>query len=246
MEIITSGCSFTAGDELVELIPNYLESGPDPKLIAQHQKVLGNLWNKDRDRYREILELQKQKAWPAKLQKLNPYFEVQNIAQGGISNEEICWRVIKQISRNFRKPNLVIIMLTAPVRFGHAIHTEPTEYNFRSYLPTSPSWLTNLIAEPDGYDNLWRTLNTISGTKKLLEARNIPYIIVDSGMAAFAVDQKKKREKEIYSLLDVKLNFGDLMIEHGNLHVRLPGSHPTEQMHEIFAKEVYECMMSYI
>lgn len=246
MEVITSGCSFTAGDELVELIPNYLESGPDPKLSARHQKILGNFWNKDRVRYREILELQKQKAWPAKLAELDTTLEIQNVAQGGISNEEICWRVIKQMARNFRKPDLVIIMLTAPVRFGHAIHSEETQYNFRSYLPTSPSWLSNLIVEPDSYDNLWRTLNTISGTKKLLEARNIPYIIVDSGMAAFAVDQNKKREKEIYSLLDVKVNFGDLMIKHEDLHVRLPGAHPTEQMHKIFAKELYKCMMSYM
>ena len=106
--------------------------------------------------------------------------------------------------------------------------------------------LTNLIIEPDSYDNLWRTLNTISGTKKILESRNIPYIIVDSGMAAFSVNQNKKREIELYKLLDVKLNFGDLMIEHEDLHVRLPGAHPTEQMHKIFAKELYKCMMSYM
>lgn len=246
MEIIVSGCSFCAGDELVELIPGYLKSGPDEQLASKHQKQMGFYWNKDREHYNRILAEQKQRAWPAKLQELDDTLEVQNVGHGGISNEEICWRVLKQMARNFRKPDLVIIMLTAPVRFGHAIHSEPTEYNFRSYLPSQPSWLTELIAEPDGYDNLWRTFNTITGTKKLLESRNIPCIILDSGMCAFARDLSKKRETELYDLLDVKVNFGDLLIEHKDKHTRLPASHPTEQMHEMFAKEVYKCMMSYM
>ena len=38
MEIITSGCSFTAGDELVELVPGYLESDVNKNLHEQHQK----------------------------------------------------------------------------------------------------------------------------------------------------------------------------------------------------------------
>lgn len=246
MEVIVSGCSFTAGDELVELIPGYLNSGPDDELSSKHTKQMGKFWNNDRGRYNEILEQQKQRAWPAKLQELDNSLEVQNVAQGGISNEEICWRVLKQIARNFRKPDLVIIMLTHPVRFGHGFHSEKTPYSFRSYLPSQPSWLQDLLAEPNDYDNLWRTHNTISGTKRLLESRGIQYLILDSGMCAFSVDDTKKRDLELYKLLDVKVNFGDLIIEHKNIHNRLPGSHPTEKMHEIFAKEVYKCMTSYM
>ena len=247
MEIIASGCSFTAGDELVELVPGYLESDVNKKLHEQHQKQLANLWNHDKLKYKEVLNGQRDRAWPAKLQKLDPYFEVQNVSMGGISNEEICWRVLKQISRNFRKPDLVIIMLTHPARFGHAMHSEHTEYNFRSFLPQRPSWLTNLLAEPNDYDNLWRTYNVITGTKNLLASRNIPVLIVDSGMCHFSIDPTKNRDCELYNLLDVKVNFGQTLLDYSNkMHTRLPGSHPTEQMHEIFAKEVYECMTSYM
>lgn len=251
MEIIASGCSFTAGDELVELVPNYLNSGPDEELYKQYNKQVGYIRN-DMIKWKELLNQQRQLAWPAKLQELDDTLEVQNVAQGGLSIEEICWRVLKQINRNFRKPDCVIIMLTAPSRFGHAIHSELTEYNFRSYLLTSNTWLQNnqlhkLITEPDNYDHLWRTYNVVTGTKKLLESRGIKCIIVDSGMCASTVDTSKKRDNELYDLLDVKINFGQFLIDYNDEYqTRLPGCHPTEIMHEMFAKEVYKCMMSYM
>ena len=251
MEIIASGCSFTAGDELVELIPNYLSKGPDPELYKQYNKQVGYIRN-DMKKWQELLNQQRQIAWPAKLQELDDTLEVQNVAQGGLCIEEICWRVLKQMNRNFRKPDLVIIMLTAPSRFGHGIHSESTDFNFRSYLMSGTTWLQNnplnkLIIEPDSYDHLWRTYNVVTGTKKLLETRGIKCMIVDSGMCAQTVDKNKKRDNELYDLLDVKINFGQFLIDYNDEYqTRLPGCHPTEIMHEMFAKEVYKCMMSYM
>ena len=97
MEIIASGCSFTAGDELVELVPNYLSSGPDEDLYKQYNKKVGYIRN-DMIKWQELLNKQRQLAWPAKLQQLDDTLEVQNVAQGGLSIEEICWRVLKQIN----------------------------------------------------------------------------------------------------------------------------------------------------
>ncbi len=72
-------------------------------------------------------------------------------------------------------------------------------------------------------------------------------LIIDSGMCHFSIDTTKNRDCELYDLFDVKVNFGQTLLDYSNkMHTRLPGSHPTEQMHEIFAKEVYECMTSYM
>lgn len=248
MQIIASGCSFTAGDELVELVPNYLNSGPDEKLYKQYFEKVRYI-RKDMTKWKELLNKQRQRAWPAKLQQLDDTLEVQNIAEGGLSIEEICWRVLKQIERNVKKPDCAIIMLTAPSRFGHAIHSEETDYNFRSYMKTANTWLQNnplskLITEPDDHDHLWRTYNVVTGTKKLLERRRVKCIIVDSGLCGSTIDTTIRKDRELYELLDVKIDFGQFLIDYNDqYHTRLPGHHPTEIMHKLFAEEVYKCMM---
>ena len=100
MEIIASGCSFTAGDELVELIPNYLSKGPDPELYKQYNKQVGYIRN-DMKKWQELLNPTEQIAC-RETTRTDDNSEVKSVSRW-IYIEEICWRVLKQMNRNFRK-----------------------------------------------------------------------------------------------------------------------------------------------
>lgn len=245
MEIIVSGCSFVSGDELVEQIPGYLKSGPDAKLYKEYNNLIQNIIKTDIELYKKIIQEGKKKAWPEKLQQLNDKFKVTNIAKSGISNEEICWRVFKELQTRTNKPDTVIIMLSNPARFGYASYTNKNPYNFESHnhrsLGLYGSGIDDIITQQEPLDSLWRTYNAVMGIKTFLESRNISMIVVDSGMCNNSITHEKEYAKVIYNLMDVKLNFGEMCKSlQMEMQTLLPGSHPTEQMHNLFSKEIYK------
>lgn len=245
MQILVSGCSFVTGDELVEQIPGYLKSGPDTKLYKEYNNIIQNIIKTDIELYKKIIQEGKKKAWPGELQKLNDKFKVTNIGKSGISNEEICWRVFKELEINPSKPDMVIIMLTNPARFGYASYTNKNPYNFQSHnhrsLGLYGSGIDDIIKQQEPFDSLWRTHNAIMGIKAFLESKNISMILVDSGMCINSIRHEKDYADVIYNLMDVKLNFGEMCKSlKTEIQTLLPGSHPTQQMHNLFAKEIYK------
>lgn len=261
--IVAAGDSFTAGDELLadELIPKYTEWNYLEHSDKQNQKKFAELGkilkNKDRKFLTDYWERSKEMTWANKFAKsLN--LPIQNIADRGLSNQEIAHRTLRTVKDLENKNTnlnsvLCLIMITHPLRFGFPCIPEKNEYNFETLHFNLKTISTEddsekrffgkyVLLNADFYDLFWQSYCALSGLKNYLTYKGIRHEFFDSSLWSWGVkqadwDKLDKRYGLTYDLNNIihpTFRFSDHPI---NNH-RLPGGHFKEPVHDYFAKKI--------
>lgn len=261
--IVAAGDSFTAGDELLgdELIESYTDwnyrSHSDSKNAKRFAELGAMLKTKDREFQKDFLHRSKDCTWANKFAK-SVNLPILNIADRGLSNQEIVHRTIRTIidlekNGTNLKNVLCLLMITHPLRFGFPCAPKKNEYDFETLhfnLNTISSEKDKdkrnfgkyVLVNSDFYDLFWQSYCALSGLKNYLSYKGIRHEIFDSSLWSWGVkqadwDKLDKRYGLSYdcnNIINPVLRLSDHPI---NNH-KLPGGHFIEEVHDYFAERI--------
>lgn len=258
--IVCAGDSFTSGVELAadNLIPGYTQfvigktTNRPPHFLELNKKFTKVVDNLPENKRLEYYELEKSMAWPAHLSSKEN--TVYNIANGGLSNQEICLRAIYKLEKLKPSKNLIaIVMLTTCERYAH-----PSSYAISYHKQPFKQLYSHILAEGKGPDysitNYWylhhntvdlfyHSWNSIQGLIGYCKANKIKLYLLDSCLwkrslkhikNCYKEDERVSMINELNEHLDIKLDMS-LIAPPLSKH---PGGHFNLDTHKIFAKEV--------
>lgn len=264
--IICGGDSFVAGDELAGdlIMPGYTSNIYTTKVFDSDKRnaILTEFRDKEAtarksNLYQVYLDECKLRAWPEKLKKHTPA-KIINCAKGGISNEEICHRIIETYHSNSQYKNItVIIFPTSTFRFGFPMYdtTYGGEYQFVSYtishganpngiIPKTMQPIYDFFLTRSDWDNVWKSYSYLMGCKIYLESLGVEVIFADSGMWGNSFKEfsgsNYHRLEQIKSLLPIKIKLPIAVV-----NPSLPGFHYIEELHDNFAKRLAEYLSNH-
>jgi hypothetical protein len=259
--IICGGDSFVAGDELSGdmLMPGYTSNVyVDTNFnLNQRRAIVDEFKNhqtnaRKLNTYNAYVDDCKLRAWPNKL-KTHISADVINCSAGGISNEEICHRVIEtfhNIDSEQYNNVTVIIMPTDTFRFGfpHYASGYGGEFKYTSYTishgldsegikPKSMQSVYDLFLTRTDWDNLWKSYCYLIGCKNYLELLGATVIFAESGLWGKSIAKFEgnsiSRVEHITNLIQT-----EIALPSERINPTLPGHHYVESLHDDFAKRL--------
>lgn len=266
--IVCAGDSYTMGDELGadSLVPGYtnytwncFDIRPNEfrkKLLTQYRQILTS-FHKDGDkhgRWIEYKELCKSKAWPAKLGKLLPEYKIINIADPGISNDEIVHRSIETFIKLSETvdPEKIIFLIAPSLfdRFGIPCHSAEYagEYHYQSFrlsdtvgdvhpYTTRPIF-TYFQRDLTDEDHMVRNTLALLGINSFISNAGSTVVFLDSSLWDHAFNHVSTDNKKKLNLFKKILTPSVRMYDSNNRC--LAGHHFDENTHDRFSKNVEE------
>lgn len=253
--IIAFGCSYTAGEELLyhrlgKLDDYRKQTASDPCLFFQ--KI-----SKDKSALEQLSIIRNDQlkiAWPAKLSNLLEVDYV-NFAEIGNSMDKILWQIEKKKLEKFFKPGDVILVgATNPDRNFYFKDLEPMSFQLPSLFWKEKSLIgvnnigsSDVVVSKDVDKNLvhwftddrivWDYLKTLKALKTLnVGIVNAMSCNLDLNLKDYNNSIFKNIKDSIQYLHNESM---DSFAEKEDYHA---WGHPTEIVHERFAKSIYEVL----
>ena len=259
--IVSFGCSFTAGTEI-------LDYQLDPYFVKLKHKLDAYQWwqaiqqDKKQSRLLDQLRLQERNhAWPAKLAAILGV-EWLNLAHPGNSNEHATWEVEHSlISNQLRDTDLVIVGLTNMQRsmFFSSTHPAPVNFLFSNKGSYSHVLTENILKWFTDDRILWEYYKDLKGFKFLKDKLNGRLFVVptdntirdicpDTYTHMYGTFEPCSRDNaEFFSKVinqmrdsDLFLTFEHCLYKFQNEKTRLPHGHLNEDAHRSFAELLYK------
>jgi hypothetical protein len=266
-KIIACGDSFTAGDELLgdELVSGYSKLANNGGETKKRNKAFRNYGQEIKkmsfDKQQEFFERSKEKTWANKFAK-SAGIPIFNIADRGLSNQEIAHRTLVTVKKELNKNTdtdklLVLLMITHPLRFGNPISKDSkysNEWNFEtlhfdinsyakeSYKPKR-EFGKYIFINYDYYNLFWQSYCSLIGLFKYLEHKKIKYYIFDSSLWSWGINNQSTYHKDDFRY-GITHDLGEIvnplyrLSDHKVHNHSLPGHHYIEEVHDLFSKKI--------
>lgn len=266
-KIIACGDSFTAGDELLgdELVSGYNKLANNGNETKKRNEAFHNYSQEIKkmrvDKQQEFFERSKEKTWANKFAK-SASIPIFNIADRGLSNQEIAHRTLVTVKKELNKNTdtdklLVLLMITHPLRFGNPISKDSkysNEWNFETLHFDINSYAKELhkpkrefgkyiFINYDYYDLFWQSYCSLIGLFKYLEYKKIKYYIFDSSLWSWGINNQSTYHKDDFRY-EITHDLGEIvnplyrLSDHKVHNHSLPGNHYVEEVHDLFSKKI--------
>lgn len=246
--IVAYGCSWTAGDELLDHEILGVSFSECNRLKREHDSP-----NSFNEKYNiiEPCAINRNASWAAQLAKLlNKPFE--NRAVGGSSMDHIYYNVyIDMIKGNITDRDLILVGLTSPNRFLQFIHKRAQSV----LLGYPPHWkdeatlrlFTTICDDSYIVFSYFRTLVALNALKEHINIRIQPTsggMSPNSEVFLYDIDDVKKYALDVWDKCDTMLLAEDfLKIEPENIEICRFQHQPVES-HIALAKRIYnDCVI---